>query len=82
MHIMGGFGVASLSAAVFAYFKKPVTLWNLFLIYVAVASVWELYEYINDLAQYTDWNGWFDTIKDYLNGLIGVGLAYLFIGKK
>jgi hypothetical protein len=81
MHIMGGFGVASLSSAVLAYLKKPVSFWKLFFVYSAVALVWEAYEYIQDIANYSDWNGWFDTLQDYVNGLIGMGVAYLFIRK-
>lgn len=81
MHIMGGFGVASLVSAVLTYMGRPVSFFHIFLSYTVVAFVWELYEYVNDLASYTDWNGWFDTTKDYINGLIGAGIAYLFIRK-
>jgi hypothetical protein len=81
MHIMGGFGVASLTAAVLSYFDKSVSFWGLFIAYTVFAIAWELYEYIEDAAHMEIWNGWFDTSKDYINGLIGVGIAYLFIRK-
>jgi hypothetical protein len=81
MHIMGGFGVASLAAALYAYFDKPVSFWKIFLIYALVAVAWELYEYIHDLVTYTTWNGWLDTIKDFVDGFIGASIAYLFIRK-
>jgi hypothetical protein len=81
MHIMGGFGVASLSAAVYAYFDKKVSFWRLFLIYSVVAFIWEAYEYAQDIVTYTNWNGWFDTAKDYIDGIIGMSLAYFFIRK-
>src|SRR6185369_9427789 len=48
MHIMGGFGVASLSSAVLAYFKKPVSFWKLFFMYTVIALAWETYEYMHD----------------------------------
>ncbi len=81
MHIMGGFGVASLTAAVFSYIEKPVSFWKVFFVYSAVALSWEVYEYVHDLVTYMDWNGWFDTIKDYIDGIIGMSIAYLFVRK-
>ncbi len=81
MHIMGGFGVASLTSAVLAYFNKPISFWRLFFVYSVVALAWEMYEYLQDIANYSDWNGWFDTMKDYFDGIIGMSVAYLFIRK-
>lgn len=81
MHVMGGFGVASLVSAIFSYFGKKVSFWHIFSAYTAVALTWEAYEYLNDLASYEDWNGWFDTTMDYVNGLAGAAIAYLFIRK-
>ena len=81
MHIMGGFGIASLTGALFAYFQKSVSFWKLLAVYTVVAFVWEFYEYIRDVVAYTDWNGWFDTIKDFVDGLIGMSIAYIFIKK-
>lgn len=81
MHIMGGFGVASLAAAIYTYFEKSVSFWKVFFAYAAVAILWEVYEYVHDLVTYTTWNGWFDTAKDFIDGLIGASLAYLFIRK-
>lgn len=81
MHIMGGFGVASLASALFAYFNKPVSFWKLFVVYSVVAVAWELYEYTLDLVTYAEWNEAFDTVQDYVNGLIGMGIAYLFVRK-
>jgi hypothetical protein len=82
MHIMGGFGVASLLIAFYAYRGRTAT-WKSLLVFYSIAAVsWELYEYHHDLVTYTAWNGWFDTTKDYIDGLIGTGLAYLLIRKK
>lgn len=81
MHIMGGFGVASLAAAVYAYFNKKVSFWKLFIIYSIVAVIWEVSEYMRDVVTYRDWSGWLDTAKDYIDGIIGMSLAFLFIRK-
>ena len=82
MHIMGGFGVASLAVAVSEYRKKPVSFWKLFAAYAVVAVAWELYEYAHDVVTYTSWNGWFDTTKDFIDGAIGTMIAYILINKK
>jgi hypothetical protein len=81
MHIMGGFGVVSLVAAILTYFGKPVSYLQVFIAYTIAAGAWELYEYIHDFVDYQIWNGWFDTTKDYLDGLLGASLAYLLIRK-
>jgi hypothetical protein len=79
MHIMGGFGVASLTSAILSYFDEETSFWKLFVVYAVVAIAWESYEYMRDIVSYTEWNGWFDTLKDFVDGLIGVGFAYFFI---
>lgn len=79
MHVMGGFGVASLASAVFAYFGKPASFWKLFVVYSIVAIGWEFYEYANDIVNYSLWGGWVDTTSDYINGLIGMLIAYFLV---
>jgi hypothetical protein len=81
MHIMGGFGVATLAASVLSYFDKTISYKKLFLAYLVVAITWESYEYIHDLMLHREWNGWFDTIKDLIDGAIGMNFAYLFVRK-
>lgn len=81
MHVMGGFGVASLAAAILSYKKYSISYWKLFVIYVVVAVSWELYEYVKDIMEIRDWNGWIDTLSDCINGAIGVSVAYLFVRK-
>jgi hypothetical protein len=81
MHIMGGFGVAALFAAILNYLGQPVSYFHVFLAYTLTAVIWEIYEYKQDLVDYRIWNGWFDTVKDYVDGLIGASLAYFFIRK-
>ena len=81
MHIMGGFGVASLTAAILSYKGIKVSYTKLFIAYIVVAIAWEIYEYIHDLIIARDWNGWFDTTKDLVDGFLGMSFAYLFVRK-
>ena len=79
MHIMGGFGVAALAHAILVYRGKKSTYWKLFFSYLVVALLWEAYEYIHSLITIAQWSGVFDTIKDLVDGTIGMTLAYLFV---
>lgn len=81
MHIMGGFGVASLAAAILSYFDKSVSFKKLFIAYTIIALGWELYEYANDILTQGEQNALLDSASDYINGLIGTFVAYLFIRK-
>lgn len=81
MHILGGFGVASLASSVYRYFGKNISLWRIFVAYTIVAIAWELYEYTHDILTGQAWNGWFDTIKDYVDGALGMSIAYRFMRK-
>lgn len=81
MHVMGGFGVASLTAAILSYKNHTVSYWKLFLLYTVVAVSWELYEYVKDIMEIRNWNGWPDTLSDFINGAIGMSVAYLFVRK-
>jgi hypothetical protein len=81
IHIMGGFGIASLVAAIHGYFKKPVSFWKLFAFYAVVAVMWEAYEYERAVIAYTSWDGWLDTLKDFVDGAIGTVGAFLLIRK-
>lgn len=81
MHIMGGFGVASLASSILSYRGVRVSFTKLLIAYSVVAVAWEMYEYTQDLSSYQDWNGWIDTCSDYINGLIGTAVAYLLLRK-
>ena len=81
MHIMGGFGVASLTGAVLSYKHYKVSYVKLFIVYVVAALCWEGYEYVKNILAYSDWSGWFDTAKDLIDGLIGMSIAYFFVRK-
>jgi hypothetical protein len=82
MHVLGGFGVASLAHAILSYLKKPVSFWSIVVSYTAIAVAWELYEYSRDVMTGNTWNGWLDTIADYVNGGIGAFIAHRFLTKK
>jgi hypothetical protein len=81
MHILGGFGVACLTWAILSYNKKQVSFARLIFFYVAVAVVWEVYEYFGEMSAGVEWNGWFDTIKDIIDGFIGMTVGYYFMKK-
>lgn len=81
MHILGGLGVGSLAYSVLSYRKIPVTYWKLVLVFVVIAFAWELYEYIRGLNPYASMDDYLDTLKDTIDGLVGVSVAYFFIRK-
>ena len=81
MHIMGGFGVASLAAAILSYKNRIVTYKRLLLAFIIIGTMWEVYEYIRHMLMGNDWSGLTDTVQDYVNGIIGTTIAYLFVRK-
>jgi hypothetical protein len=81
MHIMGGFGVASLTGAIIAYRGGKVSYVALFASYIIVALIWEIYEYTRNIFLLGEWSGWLDTVKDLVDGFIGMSVAYLFVRK-
>ena len=81
MHIMGGFGVAAFTGSVLSYKGVKISYGNLFIAYLVVASAWEIYEYFHNINTIQGWSGWPDTIKDLVDGLIGMSIAYLFVRK-
>jgi ABC-type phosphate/phosphonate transport system permease subunit len=81
MHIMGGFGVASLVLAVTSYKQKKANLLTVLVLYAFIAIGWELYEFAGDVLSQSAWNGWSDTISDFINGGIGAGIAYYLFKK-
>jgi len=81
MHILGGFGVASLAYAIFSYKGIHLSYWNTFLAFVLVAVCWEIYEYANGIVTYEILGHWIDTGKDMVDGMVGMSVAYLLIRK-
>ena len=81
MHLLGGFGVASLTGAILAYNRSPVSYWKLFVAYAVISVAWETYEYAHDVVRSLEWNGWPDTMSDLINGWIGMSIAYFFVRK-
>lgn len=82
VHIMAGFGVASLTNSILSYRKIKVSYWKLFIAYIFVAIAWEIYEYFNNVNTISGWSGWFDTIKDLVDGWIGMTTVYFLVRKK
>lgn len=81
MHIMGGFGVASLALSIANYKNKNSSLLGVLAMYACVAIGWELYELAGDIVHHSLWNGWSDTISDFINGTIGAYCAYYLLKK-
>lgn len=89
MHILGGFGIASLTGAILSYRGLKVSYKKLLIVYVLIALLWESYEHIHNFIAMGNWLGLrtlfedvFDTVKDVINGFIGMSVAYLFVQKK
>ena len=81
MHVMGGFGVASLALSIAHYKNKKLSLITIIVIYTGIAIGWELYELSNDILSQSMWNGWSDTISDFINGAVGALCAYYLLKK-
>ncbi|HCC06385.1 TPA: hypothetical protein DEP94_03450 [Candidatus Nomurabacteria bacterium] len=82
MHILGGFGVASLTKAILSYQGIKVSYINLFLTYIFIATAWEIYEYVRGMMVYDDISKYLDTVKDLFDGFFGMSLYYFLIRKK
>lgn len=81
MHILGGFGVASLTGSILSYRGEKVSYIKLLAAFLAVALIWEIYEYTRGVTDLSVLSGWLDTAKDLIDGLIGMSVAYFFIKK-
>lgn len=88
MHIMGGFGVASLTGAILSYKGIKVSYMNLVMSYFLVAIAWEGYEHILNYSNLGTWYGQrlpmsdiVDSLKDLFDGFLGMTVAYLFVRK-
>jgi hypothetical protein len=82
MHLLGGFLLAGLFISILVLRKiKPnfVLLLSLFFI---VASLWEIHEFFIRQVVERSWYGFFDTVKDYIVGALGVSYGYYVLTKK
>ncbi len=82
MHILGGFGVASLAKAVLSYKEIKVSYTKLLLAYIIVAITWEIYEYARGIMIYDDISKYLDTVKDLFDGYLGMNIFYFLTRKK
>ncbi len=88
MHIMGGFGIATLTGAMLSYRGIKVSYAKLFVVYILIALAWEGYEHILNYINLGTWYGQRlpvvdvrDSVKDLFDGFIGMSIAYLFVRK-
>lgn len=82
MHILGGLGVAALAVSILNYKNFEITFGRIVIAFFLVAIVWEIYEYICSSGGDYIWGGWFDTIKDMINGFLGASIVYLIYKKQ
>lgn len=81
MHVMGGFGVASLVLSIASYRKQKISYRATIFFFLIVAIGWELYEVAHDVIFGQDWGGWQDTLSDIFNGTLGATVAYYLLKK-
>ncbi len=81
MHIFGGFGVAWFFISLFTVLKKSHALRVILFCTLLIAVSWEIFERILDIFAIRAWNGWVDTIKDLIDGMIGALIAYKIFSK-
>ena len=81
MHIMGGFGVAALILSVVNYRRKTISYFYLIMLFLCVDVALEVYEVAVETMKSVPWNGWGDTIKDIIDGILGSSLAYYLLQK-
>lgn len=78
MHILGGIGLAFLMHAIFTYNGYKLSLLKFIIIYSVIALCWEIYEYERGVMVYDSIYKWLDSLKDYIDGIIGVYIVYYF----
>lgn len=81
MHIMGGFGVASLVLSIASYKQKKLSYRTTIILFLIVAVGWELYEVAHDYISEREWGGFIDTFSDIINGTIGASIGYYLLKK-
>lgn len=81
MHIVAGFLVYGLVDSCIVHKKKDDILLVL-AIFLFIATFWEMYEYFGRGVVERDWYGLLDTIKDYIDGVLGVYLGHSIIRKR
>ena len=81
MHLMGGFGVASLALSIARYKKYTLSFRAMLFVFFIVAIGWELYELGHDIVSNQEWGGWSDTLSDLFNGAIGAVSSYYLLKK-
>lgn len=77
MHIWGGFLIGSLSISLLRLQNKSslISVHHVLAYVLFVAIIWEVAEYFKGVVDYTEMFGWFDTVKDLVDGALGGYLA-------
>lgn len=82
MHLLGGLGVGFLIISVAKVYDLKLSLLQIFLLFMIVAVVWEIYEYIRGVMVYDDFSKYLDTIKDIVMGSLGLYGSYSLTKRK
>lgn len=71
MHIIGGAAVTFFIASVATFLGQKPSVYYYFALYLAVAGLWETYEYMRGIVVYDALWKYFDSIQDVINGGLG-----------
>lgn len=82
MHFLGGFLLSGFFGSFYTMNKKKPDLIMLVSLFFIVASFWEVYEYFIRQVVERDWYGFFDTVKDYGMGTLGMLFGYYVLYQK
>ncbi|MEI6810559.1 MAG: hypothetical protein WCK60_00730 [Candidatus Nomurabacteria bacterium] len=82
MHLLGGLGVGFVIMSIAKFYDLKLSLLQIFLLFMVVAIVWEIYEYARGIMVYDDISKYLDTVKDIVMGSIGLYSSYSLIKRK
>jgi len=81
MHVIGGF-LAYGFLVNLSIKKKKLSFLMILSLFLLGATLWELNEYFVRGVVQKSWYGFFDTVKDYVDGVIGLLCAHYYFHKK
>lgn len=81
MHLLGGLGVGLLLMSIAEARGERFELPLLFMLFLAVAVTWEVYEYARGVMVYDSPYKYLDTVKDLVMGSLGFYSAYKLSNK-
>lgn len=80
MHILGGFLFTNLFINLSN--NKNVNFRNILIFILFIGISWEILEYALDIINLKSFVGWFDTIKDLFDDIIGAYIAFVLYKSK